>query len=160
MVGTVFFHVLIIEELPIWHGFHGEHFLVRSLRFHAAFCRDNQQPPYLTQMLTLPLKRFHYGDFPKFSGCSWYSVRSLESQEMCLSISWTNCVFWLIFFQWNSFIINNLCFYHGFTAIFDKILNIFMFGITKRSFLILLKSISAMFDRILNTEKYDHKSKY
>lgn len=99
MVGTVFFHVLIIEELPIWHGFHGEHFLVRSLRFHAAFCRDNQQPPYLTQMLTLPLKRFHYGDFPKFSGCSWYSVRSLESQEMCLSISWTNCVFWLIFFN-------------------------------------------------------------
>lgn len=58
------------------------------------------------------------------------------------------------------FIINNLCFYHGFTAIFDKILNIFMFGVTKRSFLILLKSISAMFDRILNTEKYDHKSKY
>lgn len=56
------------------------------------------------------------------------------------------------FFQWNSFIINNLCFYHGFTAIFDKILNIFMFDITKRSFLILLKSISAMFDRILNTE--------
>lgn len=99
MVGTVFFHVLIIEELPIWHGFHGEHFLVRSLRFHAAFCRDNQQLPYLTQMLTLPLKRFHYGDFPKFSGCSWYSVRSLESQEMCLSISWTNCVFWLIFFN-------------------------------------------------------------
>lgn len=35
-----------------------------------------------------------------------------------------------------------------------------MFGITKRSFLILLKSISAMFDWILNTEKYDHKSKY
>lgn len=56
------------------------------------------------------------------------------------------------FFQWNSFIINNLCFYHGFTAIFDKILNIFMFGVTMRSFLILLKSISAMFDRILNTE--------
>lgn len=160
MVGTVFFHVLIIEELPIWHGFHGEHFLVRSLRFHAAFCRDNQQLPYLTQMLTLPLKRFHYGDFPKFSGCSWYSVRSLESQEMCLSISWTNCVFWLIFFNET----------HSLSTIFVstmvlplsliKILNIFMFGVTKHSFLILLKSISAMFDWILNTEKCDHKSKY
>lgn len=155
MVGTVFFHVLIIEELPIWHGFHGEHFLVRSLRFHAAFCRDNQQLPYLTQMLTLPLKRFHYGDFPKFSGCSWYSVRSLESQEMCLSISWTNYVFWLIFFNET----------HSLSTIFVSTMVlplslIFMFGITKRSFLILLKSISAMFDRILNTEKYDHKSKY
>lgn len=160
MVGTVFFHVLIIEELPIWHGFHGEHFLVRSLRFHAAFCRDNQQLPYLTQMLTLPLKRFHYGDFPKFSDCSWYSVRSLESQEMCLSISWTNCVFWLVFSMKLIHYQQSLFLNHGFTAIFEKILNIFMFGITKRSFLILLKSISAMFDRILNTEKYDHKSKY
>lgn len=100
IVGTMFFHVLIIEILPIWHGFHGEHFLVRSLRFHAAFCRDNQQLPYLTQMLTHPLKRFHYGDFPEFYGCSWYSVRSLESPEMCLNISGTNCVFWLnIFFS-------------------------------------------------------------
>lgn len=35
-----------------------------------------------------------------------------------------------------------------------------MFGVTKRSILILFKSISAMIDRILNTEKYDHKSKY
>lgn len=126
IVGTMFFHVLIIEILPIWHGFHGEHFLVRSLRFHAAFCRDNQQLPYLTQMLTHPLKRFHYGDFPEFYGCSWYSVRSLESPEMCLNISGTNCVFWLnIFFsQWNSVIINNLCWYRGLTTVFDKIHNI------------------------------------
>lgn len=125
IVGTMFFHVLIIEILPIWHGFHGEHFLVRSLRFHAAFCRDYQQLPYLTQMLTHPLKRFHYGDFPEFYGCSWYSVRSLESPEMCLNISGTNCVFWLnIFFQWNSVIINNLCWYRGLTTVFDKIHNI------------------------------------